>query len=70
MDGWKPSTSRFPEFADFFKVYNCHIADIDWYERMSTNPPLVYLQVEMPLDPCEEEDAILEQAIPMIDSQL
>ena len=48
----------------------CSNADIDWYVRMLADPPKVNHKVEMLPQPCEEEDATLESALPMIVSIL
>ena len=65
--GWKCSNPRFQKVANFMR---CNNADIDWYERMPTDPPLVNPKVEMPLVLCEEEDVILESTSQTINSQL
>ena len=46
-------------------------ADIlEWYVRMSTDPPPVDSTVEMLIGQCKEEDATLEANMHMTDNQL
>ena len=40
---------------------------MDWYMRMSTNPPPVNPKFEIMLKLCKEEDAILELISPAVD---
>ena len=47
----------------------CNNADIDWYVRKPTNPPLVDPKVEMLPELCQEEGVTLEPTVSMIDIQ-
>ena len=51
-DRWIHSTPGLPEVADFPR---CNNAEIEWYGRMPTDPPLVNPKVEMLLQQCERE---------------
>ena len=61
------STPWAPEVVDFPR---CNLADIEWYMRMQTDLPLVDPKVEMLFWQCEEEDATLEETMPMSDNWL
>ena len=67
MDTWMCPTPKLLEVMDSSE---CNDADIDWYMRMPTNPPLVDSWVEMPLKLCEEEDVILDPIPSETDNQL
>ena len=41
-------------------------ADIDWYVRMPTDPPLVDTKVETLTRLCQEEGATLEPTFPVV----
>ena len=47
----------------------CNNADIQWYGRMTTDPPLIDLKGEKLPGQCEEEDATLEAINHVIDNQ-
>ena len=49
-------------------IPKCNTADIDWYVRMPTDPPLVYPTDEMQPELCEEAGAIWELIFPQRDS--
>ena len=62
--GWKYSSPRLLKVADFPW---CDNADIDWCVRIPIDP--VHPNVEIPLELCEDEDAILWPTFLTTDNQ-
>ena len=65
-DGWNHQSQSYQSV----KIPRCSNADVDWYVRMPTDPPLFDPKVEMLPELFEREGATLEPTFPMIDSQL
>ena len=65
MGGCMHSTTRSPEVDDFPR---CNSTDIDGYERMLPDQPLVHPRDEMQHELCEEVGAPWEQTEPVRDS--
>ena len=65
--GQKHSTPRFPQVVESLR-YNR--ADIDWYMRMPTDPPLADPKDDKQPELCEEAGATWEPAFPERDSHL
>ena len=62
MDGGRHSTKKFPEVMT---TPECNKADIDWYGRKPTDPPLVDTKAGKLLGLCKEEDATLAPTFPI-----